>query len=84
VLFLHLVATSDIQIRLHKERFNVINEHLRRIEVEIAELESKIAQNPNDTELLAEVCDCNLHCLLCVGHKSSDPLTSFSTSTIYF
>jgi hypothetical protein len=48
-------ATSDVQIRLHKERFNVINDHVRKIEVEIVDLEAKIAQNPNDTELLAEV-----------------------------
>jgi hypothetical protein len=49
------IATKDVQIRLHKERFNVINDHLRRVEVEIAELEARIAQNPNDTELLGEV-----------------------------
>lgn len=49
------IATKDVQIRLHKERFNVINDHLRRVEVEITELEARIAQNPNDTELLGEV-----------------------------
>ncbi|KAI9289819.1 golgi-body localization protein domain-containing protein [Umbelopsis sp. AD052] len=47
-------TTSDVQIRLHKERYNVINDHVRKIEVEIVDLEAKIAQNPNDTELLAE------------------------------
>lgn len=36
-------------------RLDIINENIRRVEEEIADLEAKIAQNANDTDLLGEV-----------------------------
>ncbi|CAM0140417.1 unnamed protein product [Umbelopsis sp. WA50703] len=47
-------STKDVQIRIHKERLDIINENIRRVEEEIADLEAKIAQNSNDTDLLGE------------------------------
>jgi N-methylhydantoinase B/oxoprolinase/acetone carboxylase alpha subunit len=48
-----------VQIRIHKERLDIINENIRRVEEEIADLEAKIAQNSNDTDLLGEVSGCS-------------------------
>ena len=75
-------ATSDVQIRLHKERFNVINDHVRKIEVEIVDLEAKIAQNPNDTELLAEVKHLEYLWILFQAHQANHIRLSIPNSIV--